>query len=377
MRILYIMGTGLMGGIERHVQCLSKTLNKCFKTDVCTGCICDARDAVKVLIIGELGPVGRAMLEDGTDVIAFGCKSGHDWRIWRPLKRLMREWRPDIVCMQGLVFLPALYFKLFDRSTPLIRSIHTCAELPNKVVHCLWGWLGRRVDWHLPVSMATWKSFKKVYPWASGKGEVFYNPLCVSMLPAKVRRCKIDGERHFIVGMAGRMADVKDWPSFIEVCRNIHSKMANVEFWAIGNGPLFEDFKKMAEKKKVPICWLGQRNDAQSLIGKMDVFLLTSKNEQLPTVVLEAFGMRTAICGFIPDGGMRELLSFSIGSLKEVFIKRRDPNELAERVMVLLKDEGQRSAIVEDGWQILNNHFSAERLVPDKLMKIFQRFVIC
>ena len=374
MKILYILSTGLMGGVERHVHCLAKTINLLSEGRGDRSPI-SYKVSVRVLIIGELGPVGDAMVADGVDVIAFGCNSGHDWRMLPKMRQLLMGWQPDVVCMQGLIFLPALYFKLFDRRTPLIRSIHTCVKPSNKLTHYLWKWLGRRVDWHLPVSMATWKSFTEVYPWAIGKGEVFYNPLCVSALPAKVHKCEVDSKQHFIVGMAGRMADVKDWPSFIEVCRNIHLKMVNVEFWAIGDGPLFEDLKKLAEKKNVPICWLGQRNDAQSLIGNMDVLLLTSKNEQLPTVVLEAFGMHTAICGFVPDGGMQEILSFSDGPLNNVFVKRRDSNELAGRVLSLLQDERMRSDVVEDGWQILNKHFSAERLVLDKLLGTFQRLI--
>ena len=107
----------------------------------------------------------------------------------------------------------------------------------------------------------------------------------------------------------------------------------------------------------------------------MDGFVLTSKHEEMPTVVLEAFAERTAICGFIPEGGMSEILSFSTGPLKEVFIKNRDTSRLAEIVMSLLKDEAKRNAVIEDGWQILTNHFDAEKNCRTQLMDVYRRMM--
>ena len=176
-----------------------------------------------------------------------------------------------------------------------------------------------------------------------------------------------------IIGMIGRKAEVKDWPAFSEVCADIGRKFVPVEFWGVGvsSDEAHAEFGTAADC----VQWKGLQPNGREWIRKIDVFVLTSKHEQLPTVVLECFAEKTAICGFIPEGGMAEILAFSSGPLKDVFITERNTSRLAEIAVGLLHDEKKRNAVVEDGWRILNDHFAAEKLVPGQLMDIYRRFV--
>ena len=185
---------------------------------------------------------------------------------------------------------------------------------------------------------------------------MFFNPLRLSDFQKSEKTADSLGRKgaRFVVGMVGRNADVKDWPSFHTVEQLVQEKIPGVMFLNAG---------------ETKVC------DGREAIAKMDLFVMTSKSEQLPTAVLECFAIGTPICGFIPDGGMAEILAFSSGPLKDVFIKDRDTSRLAEIVVALLRDEEKRNAVVEDGWRILNDHFAAEKLVPGKLMEIYRRFV--
>ena len=100
---------------------------------------------------------------------------------------------------------------------------------------------------------------------------------------------------------------------------------------------------------------------------------LTTCQQQLPTTVLECFLMRTAICGFIPAGGFSDILALSNGALREVFIEDRDCKKLAEVVMRVLNDSDLRRRLVEDGWQIVTQHFAAEKIVPEQLVPIYRK----
>ena len=174
-----------------------------------------------------------------------------------------------------------------------------------------------------------------------------------------------------IAGMLGRNAEVKDWPAFCDVGTAARARSGSVEFWGVG---VTEDeaVAEFGDAAKA-IQWKGKQPDGRKWIGKMDLFLLTSKHEEMPTVVLEAFAERTAICGFIPVGGMSEILSFSQGPLKEVFIKERDTSRLAEIALSLLNDEAKRQAVIEDGWQIVTQHFAAGKIVPGQLVPIYRK----
>ena len=105
----------------------------------------------------------------------------------------------------------------------------------------------------------------------------------------------------------------------------------------------------------------------------MDLFVMTSKHEQLPTTVLECFALGTPICGFIPVGGTSDILGFSQGPIRSAFIAERNCDKLADIVMDLLAHSEKRQALVEDGRQILENHFDAEKNCRGRLMEIYEK----
>ena len=101
---------------------------------------------------------------------------------------------------------------------------------------------------------------------------------------------------------------------------------------------------------------------------------MTSKSEQLPTTILECFAIGTPVCGFLPEGGTVDILAFSNGSVDRAFIRERSCENLADLVLDLLTSPEQRKALVEDGQQILENHFDAEKNCKGQLMDIYRRF---
>ena len=267
---------------------------------------------------------------------------------------------------------------------PIIRSWHTQTTGHEGLKRKFARWLFGRNCYCLPVSVCAWSGLKKWAPHL--KGEVFYNSLKLNGLTGeclsnKTRtNCEVCGSESLgcrvkvckrVVGMLGRNATVKDWPSFNAVGTSVCEQFKEVSFWGVGVTEE-EAFTNFGDASKV-IEWKGPRANGREWIGKMDVFVLTSTHEEMPTVVLEAFAEKTAICGFIPEGGMVEILSFSSGPLKEVFIHDRDTERLAGIVLSLLKDEGKRKAVIEDGWQILANHFDAEKNCRGQLMDIYRR----
>lgn len=326
LRILYIIDRGILGGIQRHVQCLSNCLkNEC---------------EIAVCVVGNEGELGRQMREDGIKVFALGCNSGHDPRLCLRFDRLIREFRPDIIHAHVMPILGLAWLKFFHRQIPLIRSLH----LPYSRKHGIMRWLDRRYVYNLAVSQATLNSLKNAEPKA--KGEVFYNPIIVKetkrgepTLPPKI-------------GMVARPAQIKDWPSFHKVADEVARAM-----------PV--EIRNLGEKKDCP--------NGREMIGKMDLMLMTSFSEQMPTVVLEAMAEGTPICGFIPRGGMTEILGLSNGALREVFIGERDCGKLAQIAVRILRDGDLRERLIADGRQIVAGHFDAEKNCRGRLMEVYAR----
>ena len=173
-----------------------------------------------------------------------------------------------------------------------------------------------------------------------------------------------------VIGMVGRSDPAKGWQSYAEVAGTIK----DVEVWGVGVSKE-EALEKFGSAADV-VDWKGMQPNGREWIQKMDLFVLTSKHEEMPTVVLECFAEKTPICGFIPEGGMSEILSYSNGALKEVFINERSCEKLAEIVKRLLAEEDLRKRVIEDGWQVLANHFDAEKNCRGQLMRIYKERVM-
>ena len=337
IKILYVINTGLVGGLQRHVLCLMESLKGIADT--------------AVVINTEIDPQLVPMFENkGVKIYRLHGKSGHDWWIVGRFRKVLKDFKPDIIHAHGLPLFCLFYLCLFHRNIPVLHSIHTPSQKPSFGNLFIWKLLEWRVCYWLPVSSSTWEMFKKWHPKASG--EVFFNPVRLGDFP-KTKDFVGRKEVRFVVGMVGRNADVKDWPSFHEVERLVKEQMPEVVFVNAG---------------ETEVC------DGRRAISTMDLFLMTSKSEQLPTAVLECFALGTPVCGFLPEGGIKDILVFSNGAVRGAFIEERDCGKLAQLVIDLLKNESRRRDMADDGWRILNNHFAAEKLVPGKLMEIYRRF---
>ena len=361
MKVLYLINAGIMGGRERHVLTLVKSLPKGVEHCVCA-------------VSG--GAATDAMREAGLNVKVLGGRSGHDIRIVTRFIRLLRAFRPDVVHAHSSAFLPYVVLNCF-RGVPLIQSIHgpsasgkeyeaRAKSLKWKVKTFASRLFERKPDYYLPVSNATWDDFKTVHPCA--KGEVFFNALNLDKLP----KAKKDiSQRKIVVGMVGRMADVKDWPSFSRVASIVANKRHDVEFWAVGADMCWAR-ENGCETDNVK--WLGLRQDAQDLISKMDVYVITSKSEQLPTTLLEAFAIGVPVVGFMPEGGTKEVVALS-EKKSALLLPERDCQHLADELVRVIDDKKLRTSMIEEGRNIVAKHFDMRKLCATQLMGIYERII--
>ncbi len=319
MRILYISDRR-DGGILRHVKCL----RKCLPPEV------------------ESFEIGL-----GGDEEFAGC-SGHDLREFWQIRRVMRRFRPDIVHFHISNLLMAFYVRCFT-SVPCVCTWHTPTNRKIKMgVRLFFALIGRRA-YYLPVSSVTWKGLKEWLP--NARGEVFFNPFKLEKPMPSLSFASIRG-RFPVVGMVGRNADQKDWPSFHKVEAIVQKERPDVRFLNAG--------------EKAPCNGL-------EAIGKMDLFVMTSKHEELPTTLLECFASGTPVCGFIPAGGVTDILALSNGAIRDSFIPRDNCAALANIVVSLLDNPERRKLLAEDGRQILCDHFDADENCRGQLMDIYRR----
>ena len=355
MRVLYITDGG-PGGVSSHVRCLTQCLKGVAEVMVC---ITQRTDALR-----------KMLEEDGTPYYLCNCKSGHDLRLFFEMRRVVKAFRPDVIHLHDYRLFGALYLRWFTK-IPRICSIHLPSNPKPRYSRRVVNWAVQPCYW-LPVSRNNWERFRSYHPGV--RGEVFFNPVRIGR-GRELEKVVGVGEwkgATFTVGMVGRNAVVKDWPSFCAVAQRCEKCERCERMKFVGVGVSEDEAKEFGEGAK-RVEWKGLQPNGREWISKMDLLLLTSFSEEMPTVVLEAFQVGTPICGFIPRGGMHDILALSNGALKEVFIEERDPQKLAGIVRRLAEDSELRRRVAEDGWQILTRHFDAEKNCRGQLMEIYRK----
>ncbi len=127
-------------------------------------------------------------------------------------------------------------------------------------------------------------------------------------------RAELHVPQNGILALGMGYADLrKGFDLFLHVWRAMRDDGAPVSFaWAGGIDPATESHfgaEIAAAEATGSFRFLGQRDDPADLLAAADVFLLTSREDPLPSVVLEAMANGTPVVAFEETGGAPELLA--------------------------------------------------------------------
>lgn len=152
----------------------------------------------------------------------------------------------------------------------------------------------------------------------------------------------------FVVGMVGRLVDVKNYPMAIRAfCSMRGNARQRFRLLIIGDGPLRNELQSIAEEATKPdshsIHFAGEISNCVGIYPAFDVFLNTSRSEGMSQALLEALS-----CG-------RAVLATDVGDHKRIL-------EGTELVC---------GAIVQrDDWQSLAKHLSDYSKSPELLVRL-------
>lgn len=124
---------------------------------------------------------------------------------------------------------------------------------------------------------------------------VIYNAVdrdrfCFSPTRREKMRKELALENKFVIGHVGTFCYQKNHFFLIDIFEKLHEKRSDAILLLVGEGPRYDEVKRIVDEKKLTnsVLFLGWRNDVAELFQAMDVFLLPSNFEGLPTVGIEA-----------------------------------------------------------------------------------------
>ena len=137
-------------------------------------------------------------------------------------------------------------------------------------------------DWlNMPIS-----SFEIIYNGVDFKNVLKPNPKAIQK---EIRDFGIPAESP-VIGTVFRFVPEKRPELWLEIAKKVSQKIPNSHFIMVGGGQLFESFKIEIDELGLDgrIHLVGQSSEVSSWLERFDLFLLTSRVEGLPNVLIES-----------------------------------------------------------------------------------------
>jgi len=299
MRVCYVISSLMVGGAERL---LVNVIN-----NIPLG------HRVQIIFFKEPAPLVDAIVRPEVEIVRLNTASYFSWAAISTLVRAVRAFRPDVVHthMNSSNLILRMLRPLLSNGTVLVNQYHglslwkskaltwfdrSSAFLVDRVICCSSASLARRADSErLP------------------REKLVLLTNAVDLRPFRSRE-PVAGSP-WVIGTACRLTENKRVGKLLEWHAALLAAGYDVHCRIAGDGPerekLFALARKLGHADRVR--FLGQVGDMAGFYRELDVFLLSSKLEDLPMVLIEAMASGCATASHA-TGGVRDVLDGAPGA---------------------------------------------------------------
>jgi len=161
-----------------------------------------------------------------------------------------------------------------------------------------------------------------------------------------------------LLGFVGHLIAQKRPDRAVEVLADVHRLGTRAHLVIAGDGPLRASIEGRVADRRLDgfVHVLGEREDVEHIFGGVDVFVLTSDDEGVPGVLIEA---QMAGCPVVapPIGGVRDVIEDGVTG---TITARTDASEIAVAVVDLLADRERRTRMA-DAARVRASRFTTSR----------------
>ncbi|MFH1878116.1 MAG: glycosyltransferase [Candidatus Omnitrophota bacterium] len=173
-----------------------------------------------------------------------------------------------------------------------------------------------------------------------------------------------------LIGSIGRFTEIKGYDYFIDAAISQIRKRDNVYFLLAGEGALKKRYEEKiisagAEKRFFVKGW--QKN-AGPVLKSLDVFVLSSLNEGMGRVIIEAMFFKKPVIATCV-GGVPSVMSGNVG----ILIKPGSAEAVFEAIDKLLDNRESAVRMGQAGYEKARKEYSSDLMV-DRLDKLYRRF---
>lgn len=172
-----------------------------------------------------------------------------------------------------------------------------------------------------------------------------------------------------IVGSVGALTAEKGHRYLIEAAALVRREVPDARFVILGEGELRTALQRQIRDLHLDkhVIVPGFRPDVLAFHKAFDVFVMSSTAEGLGTSLLDAMACSKPVVA-TDTGGIPEVVRHNETGF---LVPPRDPSQLAQAIVQLLKDRALRERFGRAGFERASRTFSAERLV-EQLLGVYQ-----
>ncbi|MDY7015656.1 MAG: glycosyltransferase [Cyanobacteriota bacterium] len=176
-------------------------------------------------------------------------------------------------------------------------------------------WLYPRAEGVVAVSRGMARALEERLGWLEGAISTIYNPVIDEDLLAKAQISPqhpwLETTQPPVFLAAGRLTVAKDFPTLIQAFAQTRERLPGVRLLILGEGPQRIQLELMAKKLglETEIAFPGFVKNPYAYMSRAPVFVLSSRWEGLPTVLIEAIACGCQVVATDCPHGPREILA--------------------------------------------------------------------
>ena len=374
-RVLHLIHSDQPRGAEVFAVELASHIegNGVFDNGICT--LYPGRN--RSLPVGDL-PMFRLDHRPGT----LG-RLGLDPGILRRLLRAMKEFRPDILVAHGSDTLKysACASVFYRKVATIYRNIGTASIWANSPVKVGVNRLFlRRMDAIVSVSQYTGRDFMNVYRLPPSRVTVIPNGVDAQAFQgvnqasarAQVRQELEIPESSIVLISVGNLSQEKGYADLLSFLGDLSPNGIENHLVLVGEGPLREPLQQQARQLGLAdrVHFLGRRSDVPQLLSGSDLFVLPSKTEGMPAVLIEA-GLAGLPSVAFNVGGVAEVVDHGVSGL---LAAPGDQAGFSQALAWLCRDQGQRTLMGAAARDRCRERFDIHKIADD-YQELFRRIL--
>jgi len=197
-----------------------------------------------------------------------------------------------------------------------------------------------------------------------------YNPAVISVFEKQILKKKYEiPDNTTVIGYAGRLVKDKGIPELLDAWSMLIQKYKNCMLLLVGpfeeRDAIDEEYKKMILNHE-SIRHTGLIKKPQQFYAIMDIFILPSRREGFPTVVLEASAMCLPVITTRSTGCIDSIIENKTGIFADI-----SSDSILDSIIYYLENPGKRIEHGICGREFVTTNFN-QQIVWDEIQKIFK-----